>query len=450
MLLYFFFNLFLCVTPILSTEDFSKIKLDTVYQKNFNVIITDAIFGTARMSFETAESLGWGEEYLNGIAEKEYFEIQYPKIILTSLKRGNIDFFSSDMKRKSSYVDEIDFYNINGSISGKIPLNWSEGVEYVFLSPRRKYLLISKIPSDYLPGSSGGVVYDSDGTKVCKIKGKVPVAVSDEGLIIAADLIAWRIPYGTGGSFYLYDKNGNLIREIVNPEKKKTTAFFAEFSPEGKYAVLAFTVPNARPTYFYIIDKKGEIIGSINLPKFRFSNLEEEIVSSENRGFAVILDKVFGNKLSFNGEQYLCFYDWKGNLKWEKSLEVRGRMIVKFSEDKSKLYIISDSGYLWCMDAENGRVIWKYEEVPSREFFFRRRLTRGFLQFGELEIKEDRVFVIAWMGKEWQSSVFFIFDAETGDVLRRNYYPGEKITFGETAEGVCLINISKASVSILK
>jgi len=448
MFLYFFFNLFVTVVSSFSTYDFSKIELDTIYEKKYDRIISDVIFDSARVSFKTAELLGWKEKFLNGFSEKENLKIEYPKIIKISLKRRNMDFLSSDMKRKSSYVDEIDFYNNDGSISGRIPLTWSEGVEYVFLSPRRKCLLVSKIPSSYLPESSGGTLYDADGRKICEIEEKVPVAVSDEGLIVAADLIAWRVPSESGGSFYLYGKDGNQIREILNPEKK-TIAFFAEFSPNGKYAVLAFTVSDARPTYFYIIDKKGEITGSINLPKFRFSNLEEEIVSSKNQGFAVILDKVFGNKLSFNGEQYLCFYDWKGNLKWEKSLEVRGRMIVKFSEDKSKLYVISNLGYLWCIDAQNGRIIWEYKKEPSRDFFFKRRLPHGFLQFGELTVKKNRVFVIAQVGKEWQSSVFFVFDGETGDILQRNYYPGEKMIFGEAAEGVCLINISKASVSIL-
>ncbi len=449
MLLYFFFNLFLSVTPVFPVDDFSKIELDTVYERSFNEIITNAIFYTARMSFETAESLGWRKGYLNGFAGKDNFEIQYPKIILTSLKRGNIDFFSSYIKRKSSYVDEIDFYNINGSVQRSIPLVWREGNEYLFFSPEKRYFLISKIPGDYLPESSGGILYDADGMEICKIDEKVSVAVSDEGLIISADLVAWRFPSETGGSFYLYDKDGHLIREIVNPDKENTIAFFAGFSPEGKYAVLAFTVPDARPTYFYIIDKKGEIIESINLPKFHFSNLNEEIVLSENQGFAVILDKVFGNKLSFKGEQYLYFFDWRGNLKWEKSLGVRGRMIVRFSEDKSKLYVISNLGYLWCMDARNGRIIWKYEKEPSRGVFFRRHLPREVLQLGELEVKEGRVFVIAQVGKEWQSSVFFVFDGETGDILKRNHYTGEKITFGEISKGVCLINISKASVSIL-
>ncbi|MEJ2306707.1 MAG: hypothetical protein P8Y30_04040, partial [candidate division WOR-3 bacterium] len=97
----------------------------------------------------------------------------------------------------------------------------------------------------------------------------------------------------------------------------------------------------------------------------------------------------------------------------------------------------------------NGRIIWEYKKEPSRDFFFRRRLPHGFLQFGELTVKKNRVFVIAQVGKEWQSSVFFVFDGETGDILQRNYYPGEKMIFGEAAEGVCLINISKASVSIL-
>jgi outer membrane protein assembly factor BamB len=450
MLLYLFFNLFLTGVSSFSMYDFSKVELDTIYKKSYERIISDVIFDTARVSFERAKLLGWKEKFLNGFSEKENLKIEYPKIILTSLKRGNIDFFSSDIKKSSSYVDEINFYDTNGSVIKSISLGWKEGNEYVFFSPEKKYLLLSKIPGDYLPGSSGATLYDDAGMEVGEIEEKVPVAVSDEGLIIGADLVAWRFPSEGGGSFYLYDKNGYLIREIVNPDRKKTVAFFAEFSTKGKYAVLAFTVPDSRPTYFYTIDRNGEIIGSINLPKFRFSNLKEEIVSSENRGFVVVLDKVFGNKLSFNGEQYLSFFDWEGNFKWEKSLEVRGRMMVKFSEDDSRLYVISNLGYLWCMDAQNGRIIWEYEKEPSQEFFLRKHLPRGFSQFGELEVKEKRVFVIAQVGKEWQSSVFFVFDGDSGDILKRKYYPGEKITFGETAEGVCLINISKASVAILE
>ncbi|MEJ2568337.1 MAG: hypothetical protein P8Z50_05630, partial [candidate division WOR-3 bacterium] len=96
------------------------------------------------------------------------------------------------------------------------------------------------------------------------------------------------------------------------------------------------------------------------------------------------------------------------------------------------------------------RVIWEYKKEPLQEFFFRRRLSRGFSQFGELEVKENRVFVIAHAGKKWQNSFFFVFDGETGDILKRKYYPGEKITFGETAEGICIINISKASIAIME
>ena len=446
----FFIGILLFGLPISMMEDFSKIELMTIYEQSFDKIIVDAVFDTATVSIETAKSLGWKEEYINSVKKRENLKIEYPRIIKTSLKRGNIGFLSPDIKRSSRYVNEVGFYNSNGLILKKMPISWDRGFEYIFLSPQRKYLLVSKVPTEYYPEHSAGVLYDANGSEIVKIEGMIPVAVSDEGLMIAADLRSWRVPSEAGGSFYLYDKNGYLIKEIENPDKKKTAAFFAKFSPDGQFAILAFTAPDTKPTYFYVIDKGGNIIGYNDLPKYRFSASREEAAELEGDGFAVILDKIFGNTLSLNGEQYLFFFDWKGDLKWKTSLEARGNMVVKFSEDGSKVYVVSSEGYVWCIDVKNGRILWKHKKKWMRRSILRKRQPWDVPIFRELEIRGDKVFVIGKKGRDWHSSTFFVFDSETGNLLKKADYPGEKITFGGTAEDISIINLSRASISIFK
>jgi len=429
-------------------EDSLQIELTTVYEKNLDEIIVDAIYDTATVPVETAKLLGWEQGYVDRVKTRGELKIEYPSIVKTSRRGEKVSSRATRTKNSSYYVKELRFYNSNNSILKSIPISWEKGAEYIYSSPQKKYLLVSKQPTEYNPKYSGGVLYDSRGNEIVEIQDPSPVAVSDEGLMIAANL-DWQEPFQTGGSFYLYDKNGYLIKEIENPDKEKSAAFFAKFSPNGQFAVLSFSGTGTEPTYLYIIDKNGKILGHYDLPEYRFSARTGEMSEREDEGFAVILDKISAGTLAMDWKQYLFFFDWKGNLKWQVPLEIRGDMVVKFSEDGLRVYVISGVGYLWCFNTKDGDILWKHKETWAPEPG-QKRWPKDVPRFRELEIREDKVFIIGKEGKGWKSSTLFVFEGETGNLLKKIEYPQEKITFGETTENISIINISKPSISILK
>jgi outer membrane protein assembly factor BamB len=434
--------------PVLAQDDSPKIELTTVYEKNLDEVIVDAIFDTATVPIETAKSLGWEQGYVDKVKTRGELKIEYPSIVKISRRGEKVSSRTTRAKNSSYYVKELRFYDSNNSITKNIPISWGEGYEYIYSSPQKKYLLVSKQPTEYNPEYSGGVLYDSRGNKIVEIQGPSPVAVSDEGLMIAANL-DWQEPFQTGGSFYLYDKNGRLVKEIGNPDKERAAAFFAKFSPDGQYAVLSFSGSGAKPTYFYIVDKRGGILGHCDLPEYRFSARTEEMDEFEDEGFAVILDKISAGAFGLDWKQYLFFFDWSGNLKWQVPLKIRGDMAVEFSEDGSKIYVISGAGYLWCADTKNGNIIWEHKEAWAPEPG-PRRWPSGVPIFRELKIRGDKVFVIGKRGSDWDSSTLFVFDGKTGNLLEKIEYPQEKITFGETHSSLSLINISDKSFTILE
>jgi len=194
-------------------EDSLKIELNTVYEKNLDEIIVDAIYDTATVSVSSAKLMGWESTYLNQLKTRNGLKVEYPKIMKVSRRGKDVSCYTSNTKNSSYYVKELKFYNNNNRNLKTISLGHND---YIYKSTSNRYILISKTPTEYDPGYSGGVLYDARGSKVFEIKGPSPVAVSDEGLIIAANL-DWQVPYKTGGSFYLYEKNGLLKKEIENP-----------------------------------------------------------------------------------------------------------------------------------------------------------------------------------------------------------------------------------------
>lgn len=443
-LIVLFLGILLIGLTISAQEESPKIELNTVYERNLDEVIVDAIYDTATVSLSDAKLMGWQSTYINRLEAKDVLKVEYPKIIKVSKRGTDLEYYAPDTKNTSYYVKELRFYDKDGRKIRSIPL---ESSEYIYSSPSNRYILVSKMPAEFKPNYSGGTLYDAKGVKVFEMEGLSPIAVSDEGLMVAANL-DWEIPSKTGESFYLYDKSGRLIKEIENPDKKNAAAFLAKFSPEGKFAILVFAGTGTRPTYLYIIDSNGKISGHCDLPEYRFSARAEEMDISDDAGFAVILDKIYRTP-SLVWEQFVFFLDWRGNIKWRQPLEIRGNMIVKISEDKSKVYVISGVGYIWCFDIMTGREIWKHKEVWALD-----PITGIFSWevpiFSELNVKNDILYIIGKQGSDWHSSTLFAFDGKTGNLLRKIDYPGEKITFGETAGDVSLINISKASISILK
>ncbi len=344
------------------------------------------------------------------------------------------------MQRSSYYVREIRFYDKDGKEKNRIKIG-EEGSEWIHISSHKKYILISKIPTEYNSDYSGGVLYDCNGNKVWEKEGPTLIAVSDEGYTVGVNL-DWQVPPEPGASFYIYNPSGRSIRTIENPDKRRTAPLFAKYSSDGEYAVLVFKGTTVPPTIITLIKKTGEILWQKEFPEYRFSGREEEMDILEGVGVCGIFDK---------GSPYAFFIDWQGNLKWTVPLEIRGNMIVKISKDREKVFVVSSIGYIWCIRVNNGEFLWTHRESWTPD-----PLAKGkgwpweVPRFRELKIKGDTFYIIGKQGRNWHSSTLFVFDGENGKLLKKIEYPQEKITFAKDKRKIGLINATKGKVYIFR
>ena len=424
------------------------IKLINVYEKSFNEPIVDVIFDTATVSIKEAKKMGWKDEaFTKEEKSKGKAVVSYPKVVFVS--RGKrLGYYAPATKRSSNTVKEIRFYDKNGVLLNTIEIG-KQGSEWIHISPNSKYILVSKIPTEYNPDYSGGTLYDCEGRKIGEIEGPTPIAISDEGYTVATNL-DWQVPPEPGGSFYIYDPTGRLLKTVENPDKKRSAPLFAKYTKDGEYAVLVFKGTTAPPTIIYLIKKTGEILWKKEFPEYRFSGRGEEM-DMMNEGITGIFDLV---KLSPPGQEnwrtYIFYIDLQGNLRWKVPLEIRGNMIVKHSEGGKNVYVSSTEGYLWSIDMYQGEVIWKHKEPWSPEPQIKKEWPWEVPLFCELEIIDDTLYLIGKQGRNWHSSTLFIFDGKSGSLLRKMEYPHEKISFVETGRGIGLVNISKRMISIFK
>lgn len=408
--------------------------LQVVYEKDFDELIADVIFDTATVGIEEAIKRGWKEEVLI-VRKDEKVSISLPMLAIVA--KGNSyglgAFYVSEKKRSGVEIKEVVFYGSDVNIRGKLELKG--GNEKIFLSPNNKYLLVSTRPTNY-NHASGGVLYDIKGKEIWKTDtyAPSPIAISDEGYTISAYLSS-EGP-SPGGDFYVYDPDGQLINTITNPDKTKFAPIFAEFADDGNYGVVCFQVEGP-PTTFVFINKEGEVLWEIQFPNYRFSGYEEEIaVTSMGVIGITIYPRVF-------------HIDQSGDVKWTLPLEARGFMMVKIKENGKKVFVTSSKGFVWCIDINAGKILWKHREPWSPEPT-NKISPPDVPHFGELRVSENTLFIIGKRGIPWHSSTLFIFDATTGKVLTTAEFPQEKITFAQIDKDIALVNITNRTVSILR
>jgi len=438
--------LFLCIIAfsILRAEDKSVIKLIPVYEKTFQDTIVDVIFDTATVNIEKAKAMGWKEEAFNeGERAKGEATISYPKVVMVS--RGRELGWYAPERRNSYYLKEIRFYNKKGKLLNTLEIG-TKGDEWVHISANHKYVLISKIPAEYNSEYSGGILYNNEGKRICEINGPTPIAVSDEGYMIAAYL-DWQVPPELGGSFYIYNPSGKLIKTIKNPDKEKTAPLFAKYSKDGEYAVLVFKATTFPPTVICLIKKTGKILWKKEFPEFRFSARDKEINLQIDKGSLLLLDK-YDRKTGKRGKPFVSFIDWQGNLEWAIGLERRGSIILEVLENEEKACVVSEIGYIWCVGLSNGELLWKsklpWAPGPGERWSW--ELPR----LKELIIRDKTIYTIAKQGTDGHNATLYIFNSENGGLLKKVEYPLEKITFAKCKEGIGLINITKRKMYIFK
>jgi len=82
-----------------------------------------------------------------------------------------------------------------------------------------------------------------------------------------------------------------------------------------------------------------------------------------------------------------------------------------------KVYLVSDDGWLYCLDAADGRLVWKFRGAPSdRKVLGNKRLVSTWLARGGPVLADGKVYFGAGI---WPFMGVFIYalDAETGQVV---------------------------------
>ncbi|MBE0433762.1 PQQ-binding-like beta-propeller repeat protein [candidate division WOR-3 bacterium] len=413
------------------TQAEPKVNLKVVYEKTFDEPIVDVIFDTATVSIEEAIEIGWKEEALTSEDKiKGKTTVFYPKLVFIS----DVSKLSHDRSEYPRCRREIRFYRRNGELIKKeLTQPWGERVIY---SENGEYILRSWIPSEYVSERQGGTLYKSDCTVVWKKGENELVAVSSDGYVMAKDPTYGEEP--SDGHIF-YEPSGKEIARIVNPLNDKVVGYTAaKFSPYGDYAIIGYT--DFKKTVIILADKEGHILWQQEFDWRSYTPYEMDIV--EDLGMIGVCNK--------DGAS-VFFIDQKGDLKWIVPLEIRGNMIVKISEDKKNVYVASSKGYIWCININNGKFLWKHrEEWATDPLFAERRVSWEIPRPRELRVINDTLYIIGKQGRDWHSSTLFVFDGATGSLCKKEEYPQQKITFAQIENAVGLISITKAKVSIFK
>ena len=415
---------FLAIGPYAQEKDSvqteSKVNLKVVYEKTFDEPIVDVIFDTATVSIEEAKKMGWKEEAFTAEDKiQEKVLISYPKVVLIS--RGRELTWLPDERRNCYDTKELRFYDKNGMIINKIVLK--EDGEHIHFSPNNKYILVSRVPTDWNPQSPGGTLYDLDGKKIWGIEGSTPIAVSDEGYAVAV-YRDWDIPPSRKGDFYVYDSKGKLLKTIENPLKGKTTPEYTQFSKNGEYAIICFSGGICAPSVFLLITKEGETLWKKEFPKHYYSRWVGEIDILVDKGIAGCVE---------NGGVWAFYFDWRGNLRWFTQLNTLGYACCKFAYDAEKVYVSSSTGYLWCFNKDNGSIIWM-EKITDKGRAF-------------TELYEKNQWIIL---KDDEYARCFFFDSKTGKLKGKIEYPGKKIFLFQHNGIIFVINATDNRIQALK
>jgi len=180
--------------------------------------------------------------------------------------------------------------------------------------------------------------------------------------------------------------------------------------------------------------KEGKILWQRELPYSTWT--PNEAVVAEGFGIWGILD---GLETKVPGEEklkevYAFFLDWQGNMKWTSPLHTRGEMVLQLDEREKRLYISGTWGYLFCIDANLGKILWSYKESWSPiGFHFDSRVLDDAPLFDELKIDSDFVFIKGYFRRRhtpvqnWYASVLLYFGRNSGTKIGVFEYPQSKI-----------------------
>jgi len=149
--------------------------------------------------------------------------------------------------------------------------------------------------------------------------------------------------------------------------------------------------------------------------------LNQDLMSYDRTFEPIVLDKTL--YVGFNDCDKVAAFDLvTGRLKWEFFTD--GPVRLPLAGWKNKVYFSSDDGNLYCLSAENGQLLWKFEGVPTNQKILgNKRLISMWPARGGVVIKDG---IIYFANSIWPMMGIFIYaiDAKTGDVVWRNEESG--------------------------
>jgi len=410
------------------------VNLEVVYERNFEEPVIDVIFDTATVTIEEARRMGWKEEaFTEDEVKRGKVLVSYPKVVLVGGEEGEGYWgWYIPPKGLPRRIKMVRFYSKNGSIIKELQVG-KDSIEYVYLSPQKKFFIVSKIPWEYAPDHTGGILYNLYGEKIWEIEDRVsPICVSDKGSAVAVYL-DWQVPPEPGGDFYIYDSTGKLIARMENPGSTEVFPIFARYSQDGHFVLLCYSGETVPPTIFFLIDEKGEILWEKKLSEYAYSSRGGSI---DIQTHSWIVGTAFKGRANFYG----FLMDWAGNLRWIKPLNSWGDWISLISQSGERVYFCSNRGYILGAKTYSGEIAWECNEWASQN----RRISspRG---HGFSEMYELSSYLIVKGG-----STIFLFDSVTGKLLGKMEFPGKTIFLALHNETMFVIDATGNRIEGLK
>jgi len=410
------------------------LNLEVVYERDFEEPVVDVIFDTATVTIEEARRMGWKEEaFTEDEVKRGKVLVSYPKVVLVGGEEGEGYWgWYIPPKGLPRRIKMVRFYSKNGSIIKELQVG-KDSIEYVYLSPQKKFFIVSKIPWEYAPDHTGGILYNLYGEKIWEIEDRVsPIYVSDKGSAVAVYL-DWQVPPEPGGDFYIYDSTGKLIATVKNPDPTEVFPVFARYSQDGHFVLLCYSGGTSPPTIFSLVDERGGILWERKFTEYVYSSRGGSI-DMQTRSWIV------GTVYKAGADFYGFSMDWAGNLRWIKPLNSWGDWISLISQSGERVYFCSNRGYILGAKTYSGEIAWECNEWASqnRRIFSSRRA-------GFSEIYELSSYLILKGG-----STIFLFDSGTGRSLGKLEYPGKTIFLVPHNETIFVIDVTDNRIEGLK
>lgn len=177
-----------------------------------------------------------------------------------------------------------------------------------------------------------------------------------------------------------------------------------------------------------------ELSGTLHRQWIRHYSPRESVWDDSLNQDLMPLDKVFepiviGDLLfiSFNDRDKVIALDLAtGRQKWE--FYANGPIRLPMAGSHDRVYCTSDDGYLYCLSAKNGQLLWKFRGAPAdRNILGNKRLISSWPARGGIVLENDRLYFAASI---WPFMGIFIYclDAQDGRVLWQNDGIGSQYT----------------------